>query len=284
MDKICKQPRNEENQPQKYSWGHGKEMTNRMGQRTAEIHAAFFLPHLEPGMKVLDCGCGPGSITTGIAQKVAPGETLGIDVEERLIEIAQVNTENLETTNLRFAVGSVYELTFADKYFDAVFSHALLEHINDPIKALKEMARVLRPGGVMGVRETDKSGRLLWPPLKELQKGWELTDRLVEHNGGDSGIGKRLRSMLCQVGLKDVEASASYDSHGRQETVDFWVNLVTSLRESEPIHQVVELGWSTQNEIDEIVAAYRQWAKDPGAFLAHAWCEAIGWKEHPYGK
>ena len=60
-------------------------------RRTAQVNAAFLLPHLKPGMRLLDCGCGPGSITVGLAQAVAPAETVGIDASPDAIEAARAH-------------------------------------------------------------------------------------------------------------------------------------------------------------------------------------------------
>jgi ubiquinone/menaquinone biosynthesis C-methylase UbiE len=105
--------------------------------RTAEKHAAFFLPYLEPGMRLLDCGSGPGSITSGLARVVSPGEVTGIEIEAGQVALAKANAAKLELANLRFEQGSAYALPYADHQFDAVFSHAMLEHLTDPVAAAR---------------------------------------------------------------------------------------------------------------------------------------------------
>ena len=67
---------------EQYTMGYGPAATGLMAMRSAQSHAGFFLPHLKPGMKVLDCGCGPGTITLGFAEVVAPGTAVGTDIEE----------------------------------------------------------------------------------------------------------------------------------------------------------------------------------------------------------
>ena len=71
------------NQREQYTMGYGQAATSIMAARTAQTHAAFFLPYLKPGMRVLDCGCGPGTITVGFGEVVAPGEVVGTELEER---------------------------------------------------------------------------------------------------------------------------------------------------------------------------------------------------------
>ena len=67
----------------------GAQNKKAVGGRTACVHGAFFLPYLHPGMTVLDCGCGPGTITIGLAEAVAPGEAVGVDLEASQVDRAR---------------------------------------------------------------------------------------------------------------------------------------------------------------------------------------------------
>ena len=82
---------------EQYTMGYGPAATAIMAQRTAESHAAFFLPHLEPGMSLLDCGCGPGTITLGFADLVAPGEVVGTEIEEAHVALARARPRHART-------------------------------------------------------------------------------------------------------------------------------------------------------------------------------------------
>ena len=125
-----------------YTHGYGTAARRHLG-RTVETHAAFFTPHLKPGMRVLDCGCGPGSITVGLADVVAPGETVGFDIGPSVI--ATANDLVGDRTNVRFEEASIYELPYPDSYYDALFINKVLEH--EPETALMEVIRVLKPAG-----------------------------------------------------------------------------------------------------------------------------------------
>src|SRR3712207_1758805 len=113
--------------------------------------------HLPPGGRLLDVGFGIGTITVGFADLVATGEVIGIDVEPTQLERAQALAIERRVTNVRFEVADVYRLPFPDGSFDAAYANSLLQHLADPVAALREVHRVLRPGGVVGVRDAGYS-------------------------------------------------------------------------------------------------------------------------------
>ena len=266
-------------QKEQYTHGQSKLMTRALGQRTVTSHAAFFIPYLHSGMSLLDCGCGPGSITLGFAKLVTPGEVVGVDMAENQLEQARANAQEQGVANLRFEMANVYDLPFPDHSFDAVFSHAVVEHLGDPLQALKEMRRVLKPGGMLGIRDADRAGEIFWPLDPVLVNVLEMWNRLLKHNGADPFIGRRLRSLLNELGLRRVEASASYECHGTTESVQFTAEISSGYFSGSFKDQVIELGWLDRSEVDRVNAAWKAWGENPDAFWARSWCEAVGWRE-----
>ena len=130
---------------------------SRLSRRSAAVQAAFFLPYLRPGMRVLDVGCGPGTITLGLAEAVAPGEVVGVDIVEDRLHLARAAAEERALANVRFEPGDIHHLPFRDGEFDAALVHGVLEHLPDPLAALGEVRRVLRPGAVVGIRSPEHS-------------------------------------------------------------------------------------------------------------------------------
>ena len=105
--------------------------------------AGFFLPHIQPGVALLDCGCGPGTITLDFAEVLAPREVIGIDVDDRALDRACKTAEERGITNVRFEHGDIYALDFANASFDAVWTSSTIQWLRQPRKALREIERVL---------------------------------------------------------------------------------------------------------------------------------------------
>src|SRR5262249_54126262 len=95
-----------------YTHGHAPAGIRHHGQRTAEEAAAFLLPELRPGMRLLDVGCGPGSITRGLAERLVPGEVVGVDLSAETLAGARAEAAARGLSNLRYQEGSVYALPF----------------------------------------------------------------------------------------------------------------------------------------------------------------------------
>jgi SAM-dependent methyltransferase len=196
----------------------GSQASEVMARRDASRCAAFLSPRLSPGMRLLDCGCGPGGITLGLAQIVYPGEVVGIDTNRTDIQIAKSSAIEQGIANVTFQVGNASSPDFPDGSFDAVFFHGVLCHLTDPLRALREARRVLRDGGILGAREPYARGHIRYPPDAVFDRRLELYFRLRRHNGGDPAIGERLCSLFREAGFADVSPSASYETLGTPES------------------------------------------------------------------
>ena len=265
---------------ERYTTGYSTAAVERYTRRTADQDAGFIVPHLRSSMSLLDCGCGPGTITVGLAEIVSPGQVVGIDIEASQIEIAKDRATRQGVTNVRFEVGNIYEIPFPDGTFDAVLAHAVLNYLGDPRKALQEMYRVLRSGGVAGVRASDIGGDIFEPnddPI--IGRSREFAARLIQHNGGNAHTGRRLRGLLGAAGFHHVQAWASYDCFGTAELVKYWGERQVGAFTQPPIsEQLIELGWANQAELESIAAYWRTWGERPDAFGARCYGHAIGWK------
>src|SRR3954447_12329589 len=176
-----------------YTHGHAEPVLQSHRWRTAENSAGYLLPSLRPGLDLLDVGCGPGRITVDLAALVAPGRVVGIDVSADPLAEARAAAEAAGVA-VEFAVGDVYALEAADGSFDVVHAHQVLQHLTDPVAALREMARVSRPGGVIAVRDV-ADATFTWSPADPGLARWvELYYGVARHNAAEPDAGRRLLS------------------------------------------------------------------------------------------
>jgi ubiquinone/menaquinone biosynthesis C-methylase UbiE len=261
-----------------YTHGYGAKHLQELQARDAAHEATFFLPYLRPGISLLDCGCGPGSITLGLAERVAPGKVIGIDVEPQQIDAARSLAAQRGVTNVDFQVANVYELPFPDASFDAVFAHSLLEHLREPTKALREMRRVLKPGGIAGTRDVDFASAIFAPRTPLVDEFYNLFLRFRRYYGFDPTFARSQRQALLAAGFERTAGSASVVFHGTPESLRwrlrFWDELISR---SEFIDAIFGQGWIDRPHWEAIVTELRAWHDRPDALVVWVRCEAVGW-------
>ena len=248
---------------------------DRYAQRTADSHASFLLPHIEPGMNLIDVGCGLGSITLGLAEAVAPGHVVGVDLNEDAIAKAQDTARERGINNVTFRVGSCYELPFADATFDAAFAHMVLMHLDDPARATTEVWRVLKDGGVFGSGERAEQGDVRGNTNPTIERSWRIFMKWQQARGSDLSIGARLPELLHTGGFSNVEAAPSFDG----STLEEYMHQYSTFFSSDSLaKQSVEQGWATQQDLRQIRDAIGQWGADRNTFWGMARVDAVAWK------
>ena len=190
-----------------YTHGHHDSVLRSHRWRTVDNSAAYLAPHLEPGVDVLDVGCGPGTITVDIACRIAPGHVVGIDAAADVLETARQEAQGVD--NLEFAPGDVYALTFADATFDIVHAHQVLQHLHDPVAALREMRRVCKPDGIVAARDSDYATFTWYPAYPALDAWLTLYHEIARANRGEPDAGRFLLAWAHEAGFAQVEPSAS---------------------------------------------------------------------------
>jgi SAM-dependent methyltransferase len=252
-----------------YTHGHHESVLRSHTWRTAENSSAYLLPHLRPGLSVLDIGCGPGTITADLAQLVAPGQVVGLDASREVVAQAEAYAASRDEANLRFEVGDLFALRYENATFDVVHAHQVLQHLADPEAALVELRRVLRPGGVLAVRDSDYSA-FVWAPTHPMLDRWmELYLAVTERNGHNARIGPSLLGVAHAAGFDDVVVSSTCwtfaDPASRQWWGGLWADRVRLSRFAE---QAVEYGLTDADELAEIAQAFLSWAASPdGVFV-----------------
>jgi SAM-dependent methyltransferase len=261
-----------------YSGGYDPFILAALAKRDASRKAAFFVPHLKPNMHVLDCGCGPGGISLGLARLVPQGRVVGVDVEDGQLDIGRQEAQKRGLDNVQFKHASVYDLPFEDSTFDAVLVHAMLYHLGEPMKALQELRRVLKPGGLIGLRDADIDGDVYHPQDPDMDRFWKLTEQTMKHNGGDARLGRRHRQILREAGFIEIAGPASSDSYGTPESTASFSKYWTDVFLVQHRELVLTRGWATVSELNAMRDALLSWGTGPDAFYSRCRCEAVGRK------
>jgi SAM-dependent methyltransferase len=192
-----------------------------------------------------------------------------------MVERARSAATDAAVPNVHFQEGDCYQLPFPDASFDVCFANSVLQHLREPVAALQEMHRVLRPGGFAGVRDLVAQG-FARPDTPLRNQALELNRRIRLYNGGDPDAGTRHREFLLAAGFIQTQASASVASAGTlDETRRDASTLNTVLRGSTRI--AVTEGWVTQANVDAMLAGIEAWGERPDAFAVQVRCNAIGW-------
>ncbi|GIH05487.1 hypothetical protein Rhe02_35540 [Rhizocola hellebori] len=247
-----------------YVHGHHESVLRSHRWRTAENSAGHLLPHLKPHQSLLDVGCGPGTITADLANLV--GHVTALETSEEVLGLAR---GEVTSPNVTFAVGDVHALSFADNTFDVVHAHQVLQHVADPVRALREMGRVCRPGGLVAVRDSDYAGFIWYPMLPELDEWLRLYRAMARRAGGEPDAGRRLLHWARQAGFTDISAGSSTWCYATPQERQFWGGMwAQRIKNSSIATQALESGHATQADLDRLSAAWLAWADDPSAWFS----------------
>ena len=250
-----------------YTHGHHESVLRSHRWRTVENSAAYVAPRFVPGARVLDVGCGPGTITVDIADRVAPGRVIGIDASADVIDQARRDASGVD--NVEFATGDVYALDFPDSSFDVVHAHQVLQHLSDPVGALREMRRVCKPDGVVAVRDSDYAAFTWYPEEPTLDAWLALYRNIARTNGGEPDAGRFLLAWAHAAGFSDVVPTASAWCFATPEDRAWWGDLWADRMTTSAIAEQAEHdNFATRAELEEMAAAWRRWAAHPDAWFA----------------
>lgn len=251
-----------------YTHGHHEAVRQSHRMRTAENSAAYLLGHLNADHRLLDVGCGVGTITADLAEVVAPGEVVALDREPAIVDEAATCARDRGLTNVTPVVGDVYGLDFEASSFDVVHAHQVLQHLSDPVAALGEMGRVAKAGGVVAVRDADYGAMRWFPDDPDLDHWIEIYSRVARANDAEPDAGRRLLSWGHAAGFTSIETTASVwcfaDAPMRQWWGGTWAERMTS---SAVATQALADGFAREDELAAIADAFRRWADhDDGVF------------------
>lgn len=259
-----------------YTMGFSEEVLESLRRHTAEASAKYLLPHLRPGLRVLDFGCGPGTVSVGLAKAVAPGELHGVDMEESQIEMARAVATSQNQNSAVFHVGDAANLPFDDGFFDVAHCHSVLIHIPDTSAVLAEVKRVLRPGGLIACREMICESSFSHPHFDVLGRAWDMFEDLLAADDGHPQMGKDLKTHFVEAGFANTQVTASVDVYSTPADIEFIYGFVNQWFLSPEITEAaIKYGASTRELCDQIRVGYERWKDHPGAICSLVWGEIV---------
>lgn len=248
-----------------YTHGHHESVLRSHRWRTVENSAANLLPHLETGMVLLDVGCGPGTITVGLAQAVGPtGRVVAIDPSEIAIAAARDEAERAGVDNLTFEVADIE--AFAPTCvgnFDVVHAHQVLQHVPDPVVTLQAMRQATCRGGLVAARDADYGAMAWFPSHPDLEDWRRVYREVARRNGGEPDAGRRLLAWARAAGFDEIVPSASAWCYATPEDRSWWGGLwADRMLRSSVAQQAQDQSLATVDDLERVAAAWRAWAED----------------------
>ncbi|MFJ3641626.1 class I SAM-dependent methyltransferase [Streptomyces sp. NPDC090108] len=245
-----------------YTHGHHESVLRSHTWRTAANSAAYLLGSLRPHMKILDIGCGPGTITADLAELVPEGHVTGVDHAPGILERARETAAARGLANVGFEVADVHALDFPDDTFCVVHAHQVLQHVGDPVQALREMRRVTKPGGYVAVRDADYGAMTWYPAVPGLDDWLALYERVARANGGEPDAGRRLKAWALEAGLTDVTAGSGTWTFSTAGERDWWSGLwADRTLASAYADRAMESGHATPDGLRAVSEAWREWGR-----------------------
>ncbi|QWC85488.1 methyltransferase domain-containing protein [Nocardioidaceae bacterium] len=261
----------------RYPHGHDPSVLASHSNRTVENSAAYLVPFLRPGLDVLDLGSGPGTITADLARRTAPGHLIGVEMGEESAALtrAELVRQGLDADRWDVLVGDgarldlVGPVGLADDSFDVAHAHQVLQYVADPPAVLAELARVVRAGGVVAVRDTDYGAWTWSPDLPELDEWRALYQRVARADGGEPDAGRRLLGWAHAAGLA-ASSTLTWSTwlYADQPSRAWWGGVwERRILESGLAARALEEGWATREDLHRISAGWARWARTPAAMM-----------------
>ncbi|MEV0822267.1 class I SAM-dependent methyltransferase [Nonomuraea rubra] len=252
-----------------YTHGHHESVLRSHRWRTAENSAAYLLPHLKPHMRILDVGSGPGTITADLAARVPDGHVTASEVTADALELARAEVAGRGLANVGFAVADVHALDYPDDTFCVVHAHQVLQHVEDPVRALREMRRVTKPRGFVAARDSDYTAFTWWPRVPALDEWMALYQRLARSNGGEPDAGRRLLSWARAAGFEDVTATSSTWCFATPDDRAWWGGMwAERILRSALAGQALATGAATEADLRRMSDGWREWAAAGDGWLS----------------
>lgn len=209
-----------------YVHGYSKKESERLEDQADTLSA--LLHHdtqFPPGSKILEAGCGVGAQTIILSKNSPEAQITSIDISEESLTAAKNLIDKEGIQNVHFKQADIMDLPFGKESFDHIFVCFVLEHVLDPVMALKELKKYLKKGGSITVIEGDHGSCYFHPESNESLMAWECLIKAQQDLGGDPLIGRRIFPLLEEAGFKEVAVTPRvvYVDRSKPEMADGFI-------------------------------------------------------------
>lgn len=219
---------------------------------------------LSPGLRVAEIGCGVGLVSLWMAELGA--SVIAVDGKAAQIETAGRYVREQGISNIEFRAADAYETGLARAAFDLVYSRFLMCHLQDPMRALREMYSLLKPGSVLACEDYDQQSVSSEPLSHAYRRLNEISNGMDKAFGVNSGdIGSRLPKLIAEAGFETPQVRIQQHAFHRGEEKRLWE---LTLQEARPA--IVEHGVAASEELDRICDELRRIAEDESVLVIAA--------------
>ena len=259
------------NKHARYTAGHTPAVLSTHSWRTIANSGKYMQPFLKPDMKVLDVGCGPGSITVDLATFIPQGHVTGVENVEGPLEAARAHAAERGVANVDFMVGDALSLPFPDQTFDLTHAHQVLQHTGDPVRTLREMRRVTKPGGLVACREADHATWICFPESKDLREWHQVIEKIAYADGREPNAGRHVHKWAREAGFDPANITTTASAwcfHTRAER-EYW-GTGMGKRTLDPgfIETAVKGGFATREDLERFAKAWQDWINDDDGWMS----------------
>lgn len=252
-----------------YTHGYHASVLRSHSNRTVANSATYLLDELQPGLCLLDVGSGAGTLTADLAQRLAPGRVTAFELTANALDLTRAEIARQGLDNVDFVAGDVHAMAFADDSFDIVHAHQVLQHVADPVQALREMRRVCKPDGIVAARDANYAGFVWFPELPGLDDWLRFYQQAARANGGQPNAGRHLLSWAQQAGFTQITPTSSTWCLATPESRNWWGNMwAERILESKIAEQILEQNIADQADLEHISRDWRQWAKAEDGWMS----------------
>lgn len=242
--------------PGNYMHGYSKSVLASHQWRTVQNSAGYLLPFLNKTQHLLDLGSGAGTITCDFTELV--GRVTALELNDKALDITREEAKR-RNVELEYAIGDAHALPFEDNTFDVVHTHKVLQHLEDPAQALKEMRRVVKPGGIVGSCDSDYAVFTWFPDNPMLEEWRKLYIDIARSDGGEPNAGRMLLDWALRAGFTDITPGATAWCFATPETRDYWGGMwAKRILNSSIADQARERGVS-QQALQDISDGWTRW-------------------------